>query len=64
MATITTNHFSEVVQQLKSASPNQRASVLIDAISQEMIQSGNPQCQHLGEELQQAKPQLLLGMAS
>ena len=53
------NQFSDVVNQVQQSPPNQRTERLIDGIAQQMQQSGNQQTQQLGQELQQAKPQLI-----
>jgi hypothetical protein len=53
------NHFSDVVNQVQQTPQNQRTERLIDGIAQQMQQSGNQQIQQLGQELQQAKPQLI-----
>jgi hypothetical protein len=53
------NHFSDVVNQVQQTPQNQRTERLIDGIAQQMQQSGNQQTQQLGQELQQAKPQLI-----
>lgn len=53
------NHFSDVVTQVQQTPQNQRTERLIDGIAQQMQQSGNQQTQQLGQELQQAKPQLI-----
>jgi hypothetical protein len=53
------NHFSDVVNQVQQTPQNQRTERLIDGIAQQMQQSGNQQTQQLGQELEQAKPQLI-----
>jgi hypothetical protein len=53
------NHFSDVVNQVQQTPQNQRTERLIDGIAQQMQQLGNQQTQQLGQELQQAKPQLI-----
>ena len=53
------NSFSEVVNQVQKTPQNQRTERLIDGIAEQMQQSGNQQTQQLGQELQQAKPQLI-----
>ena len=53
------NHFDNVVNEVEQTPQNQRPSKLIDGIAQQMQQSSNPQTQQLGQELQQAKPNLV-----
>jgi hypothetical protein len=53
------NHFSDVVNQVQQSPQNQRTERLIDGIAQQMQQSASQQTQQLGQELQQAKPQLI-----
>ena len=53
------NHFTDVVNQVQQTPQNQRTERLIDGIAQQMQLSGNQQTQQLGQELQQAKPQLI-----
>jgi hypothetical protein len=53
------NPFNDVVNQVQKSPQNQRTERLIDGIAQQMQQSGNQQAQQLGQELQQAKPQLI-----
>ena len=53
------NQFSDVVNQVQQSPQNQRTERLIDGIAQQMQQSGSQQAQQLGQELQQAKPQLI-----
>ena len=53
------NSFSDVVNQVQQSPQNQRTERLIDGIAQQMQQSGNQQTQQLGQELKQAKPQLI-----
>ena len=53
------NQFSDVVNQVQQSPQNQRTERLIDGIAQQMQQSANQQTQQLGQELQQAKPQLI-----
>jgi hypothetical protein len=53
------NTFSDVVNQVQQSPQNQRTERLIDGIARQMQQSGNQQTQQLGQELQQAKPQLI-----
>jgi hypothetical protein len=53
------NSFNDVVNQVQQSPQNQRTERLIDGIAQQMQQSGSQQAQQLGQELQQAKPQLI-----
>ncbi len=53
------NTFSDVVNQVQQSPQNKRTERLIDGIAQQMQQSGNQQTQQLGQELAQAKPQLV-----
>jgi hypothetical protein len=53
------NSFNDVVNQVQQSPQNQRTERLIDGIAQQMQQSGSQQTQQLGQELQQAKPQLI-----
>ena len=53
------NTFSDVVNQVQQSPQNKRTERLIDGIAQQMQQSGNQQTQQMGQELQQAKPQLI-----
>jgi hypothetical protein len=53
------NPFNEVVNQVQQSPQNQRTERLIDGIAQQMQQSSSQQAQQLGQELQQAKPQLV-----
>ena len=53
------NPFNDVVNQVQQSPQNQRTERLIDGIAQQMQQSGSQQAQQLGQELQQAKPQLI-----
>jgi hypothetical protein len=53
------NPFNDVANQVQKSPQNQRTERLIDGIAQQMQQSGSQQAQQLGQELQQAKPQLI-----
>jgi hypothetical protein len=57
--TMAQNSFNDVVNQVQKSPQNQRTERLIDGIAQQMQQSGSQQAQQLGQELQQAKPQLI-----
>jgi hypothetical protein len=52
------NHFTNVIDEVESAPQAQRAEKLISGIAQQMQQSGNPTLQQWGTELTQVKTQL------
>lgn len=54
-----TNHFNEVVTEVKQSPKNQKFDTLIQGIAQQMQGSGNAEIIQYGQELQQVKAQLV-----
>lgn len=59
MPVTTANRFHEVIAKVNGATPSLRAQMLIDSLSKILVTSNNTLCQQLGNELQEAKYEIL-----